>query len=88
MQFVVIFAVVMGVVVDVVGLFGVVECYLFVQRKWINGSVMWVYLQKRLLEDKESTVSKRPKFSSNIAYKHSAVLPRDTEVQKHRILVG
>ena len=44
--------------------------------------------QKRLLDGKEDMVSKRPKLSSSVAYKHASLLPKDAEVQNHRILVG
>ena len=33
-------------------------------------------------------VSYRPKLSANVAYKHVSVVPRDADVQNHRIFVG
>ena len=33
-------------------------------------------------------VSYRPKLSTNVAYKHVSVVPRDADVQNHRIFVG
>ncbi len=33
-------------------------------------------------------MSKKPKLSSSFAYKHSSLVPKDAEVQNHRILVG
>lgn len=49
---------------------------------------MFPVFQKRLLDGRDDSVSKRPKLSTNVAYKHSSVVPRDVEVQKHRIFVG
>ena len=30
----------------------------------------------------------RPRLSANVAYKHSSVVPRDADIQNHRIFVG
>ena len=41
-----------------------------------------------MLDRQEDALSKRPKLSANVAYKHSSVVPRDADVQNHRIFVG
>lgn len=44
--------------------------------------------QKRLLDGKQEALSKRPKLSANTAYKHPSVVPRDADIQNHRVFVG
>ena len=45
-------------------------------------------LQKRLLDKQQDTATKKAKLSTSIAYKHSSVVPRDSDVQNFRIFVG
>jgi nucleosome binding factor SPN SPT16 subunit len=42
---------------------------------------------KRFQDHKDEQISKRPKLSSNVAYKHVSSVPRDAEVQNLRIFV-
>lgn len=43
--------------------------------------------KKRLLDGKQDALTKRPKLSSHVAYRHPSLVPRDNDIQNSRIFV-